>query len=145
MKQEILETLHHRPPYLQIEDYEEIKENKIKIKRTLKKATFYFAGHFPGAPVVPGAMMCEMLFQSSCLLLSKLQKQKDMAIGVVTKIKNAKFKGFLRPGDDITLEVEVLAQVGDQFQMKGVILKGEAQVAVVTFNCANIPSEKLLN
>ena len=145
---EVLDTLHHRPPYLQIENYETIQGQSIRIKKTLHPDTFYFKGHFPGAPVVPGAMMCEMIFQSSCLLLTKLypeDKEKGMAIGVVTKIRDAKFKSFLRPHDEIVLNVRVVSEVGNHFQMEGSISKDEKTVALVKFNCANIEASALVH
>ncbi len=147
-KKEVLDTLYHRPPYLQIESYEEIQGETITVKKTLQPDTFYFKGHFPGAPVVPGAMMCEMIFQTSCLLLTKLHpedEKKGMAIGVLTKIRDAKFRSFLRPHDSITIKVKVISKVGDHFQMEGLISKDEKTVALVKFNCANIESSSLLH
>ncbi len=147
-KKEVLDTLYHRPPYLQIESYEQIEGETITVKKTLWPDTFYFKGHFPGAPVVPGAMMCEMIFQTSCLLLTKLHpedEKKGMAIGVLTKIREAKFRSFLRPHDKITIKVKVVSKVGDHFQMEGQITKDDKTIALVKFNCSNIESSSLLH
>ena len=146
-QKEVLDTLYHRPPYLQIQNYETIQDKTIIIKKTLQPDTFYFKGHFPGAPVVPGAMMCEMIFQSSCLLLSKLYpdyEKKGLAVGVVTKIREAKFKSFLRPQDEILLKVRVVSDLDPHFQMEGTISKGETTVARVKFNCSNIDESLLI-
>ena len=68
-----------------------------------------------------------------------------MAIGVLTKIRDAKFRSFLRPHDSITIKVKVISKVGDHFQMEGLISKDEKTVALVKFNCANIESSSLVH
>jgi len=146
-EKDVLDSLHHRPPYLQIQSFEQIKDQTIIIKKTLHPDTFYFKGHFPGAPIVPGAMMCEMIFQASCLLLTKLypeDEKKGMAIGVLTKIREAKFKSFLRPNDEILLKVRIVSIIDHHFQMEGSILKNDTTVALVKFNCANIEGRALI-
>ena len=70
-KADIQKLLHHRDPYLLIDEVLEISETGItSIKTVNLENDFYLKGHFPNAPVVPGAMMQEMTTQSAGLLMT---------------------------------------------------------------------------
>ena len=68
---EIKTLLHHREPYLLVDKVLEINPHKIKTQKIHTGSEFYIQGHFPGAPVVPGAMQQEMCTQAAGLLLTK--------------------------------------------------------------------------
>ena len=68
-----------------------------------------------------------------------------MAVGVLTKIREAKFKSFLRPNDKITIKVKVISKVDKHLQMEGRIIKNDASIALIKFNCANIEGPDLIH
>ena len=68
-QEEIKKILPHRDHMLLI-DEAELREGKAYGKKTIRGDEFFLQGHFPGNPVVPGVILCEILGQSACVLLS---------------------------------------------------------------------------
>ena len=68
-QEEIKKILPHRDHMLLI-DEAELREGKAYGKKTIYGDEFFLQGHFPGNPVVPGVILCEILGQSACVLLS---------------------------------------------------------------------------
>ena len=66
----IEDYLHHRSPYLLVQNIVEISDQKIVTEATISGDEFFIAGHFPGAPILPGAMMQEMSTQTAGILLA---------------------------------------------------------------------------
>lgn len=97
-KQEIMEILPHRDNMLLVDEAEIIDETTSKGKYRVTGDEFFLKGHFPGNPVVPGVILCEMMGQSSCVLLA------DKAKGCTpyfTKMNDVKFKNVVKPGDTL--------------------------------------------
>lgn len=63
----------------------------------IKDDAWFLKGHFPDAPVVPGVMLCEILAQSTCILLA--DKMTDGKMPMYTGLNNVKFRSPVRPGD----------------------------------------------
>jgi 3-hydroxyacyl-[acyl-carrier-protein] dehydratase len=77
---------------------------------------FFLQGHFPGNPVVPGVIQCEMLAQSACLLL--LGKAEGMT-PLYTGLNNVKFRGQVKPGDTFETQCELTRSRGNFYFAKG--------------------------
>ena len=93
-----MEILPHRHPFLLIDTIEELEPGVRAVGR--KNVTFnepYFAGHFPGNPVVPGVILCEMLAQSACILLA--DDMTEDKLPMYTGLNNVRFKSPVKPGD----------------------------------------------
>lgn len=97
--EEIKEILPHRDNMLLVEEAELVDENTSIGKYTVKGDEFFLKGHFPGNPVVPGVMLCEMMAQSSCVIFKDLVKG---ATPYFSKFSNVKFKNKVLPGDTLT-------------------------------------------
>ena len=66
----IQDYLHHRSPYLLVQNIVEISSEKVVAETKISGDEFFIAGHFPGAPILPGAMMQEMSTQTAGILIA---------------------------------------------------------------------------
>jgi 3-hydroxyacyl-[acyl-carrier-protein] dehydratase len=148
----ILKRLHHRPPYLMINDVIEHSSSRLTAVSLPKGDEFYLRGHFPGTPVVPGAMMQEMTTQAAGLLITEhhspvhdydSETTKGWALGVLRAVHNAKYKTFARPGDRLVVKVELIDHVEAVFRFKGKIEVDGTTIMFNEFSLVNIEEEKL--
>lgn len=117
--EEILKAIPHRPPFLFVDKIIEITDTKIKATRKVSPQEEYFKGHYPGNPIMPGVLICEAIFQSGAILLSRIIGQVDDAVPVLVRINNARFKSMVKPGDTLELEAEVVEKVSSAYFLKG--------------------------
>ena len=109
---EICEIIPHRHPFLlvdYIEDYEP-GEYAIGYKCVTYREDF-FAGHFPGEPVMPGVLIIEALAQTGAVAILSLPENKGKT-AYFAAINSAKFKKKVIPGDVLMLETEIIKVKG---------------------------------
>lgn len=146
--------LHHRPPYLLIDRIVSIGDSQVVTSATVAPEAFFIAGHFPGAPIVPGAMMQEMTTQSAGVLIAArfnpMQTYNthdpffnEFALGVLVKIKQARYRGFARPGDELTITIDLDERVGNVFDFAGRIEANGKAILRNEFQLTNMPSKVL--
>lgn len=97
-QEQIKKIIPHRDNMLLVEEAEVIDESTSKGRYTVKGDEFFLKGHFPGNPVVPGVILCEMMAQSSCVLLAG---KAENCTPYFTKLDNVKFKNKVLPGDTL--------------------------------------------
>jgi len=97
-KEEIKNILPHRQNMLLIDDVEFIDGTAVG-HYTVRGDEFFLRGHFPGNPIVPGVILCEILAQSACILLK--DNIASGQIPVYTGLNNVKFRSPVKPGDTI--------------------------------------------
>jgi 3-hydroxyacyl-[acyl-carrier-protein] dehydratase len=102
---EIKEILPHREPFLLIDEVVELVpgERVVAIKR-VRADEYYFEGHFPGNPVMPGVLQIEALAQAGAVAVLSMPEHKGK-IAYFTSVDMAKFRGMVQPGDELRLEV----------------------------------------
>ena len=93
-QEEIKKILPHRDHMLLI-DEAELREGKAYGKKTIRGDEFFLQGHFPGNPVVPGVILCEILGQSACVLLSG---EAEGITPFFTGLDKVRFKNPVHPG-----------------------------------------------
>lgn len=100
-KDELKQILPHREPMLLL-DEAELKEDNLAVgKYTVKGDEWFLQGHFPGMPIVPGVVQCEMLAQTCCMLLSEQVKGK---LPLFAGLDRVRFKNRVLPGDTLVME-----------------------------------------
>ena len=108
-KEQIKEYLPHREPMLLIDSTESIDENHVKSWLHINGDEYFLQGHFPGYPVVPGVILCEVMAQSCVMLLGEGLKGRTPLYAGLDKVK---FKRQVRPGDTIEVTAQRLAVRG---------------------------------
>jgi UDP-3-O-[3-hydroxymyristoyl] N-acetylglucosamine deacetylase/3-hydroxyacyl-[acyl-carrier-protein] dehydratase len=119
--QQIFQYLPHRYPFLLVDRVVEYEERKRIIG--LKNVTInepFFAGHFPGHPIMPGVLIIEAMAQVGGLLLMDSIENPEEKIVYFMALNNVKWRRPVTPGDQIRFEVEVLQIRGRTARMKGV-------------------------
>src|SRR5213075_3586800 len=112
--------LPHRYPFLLIDRVLELKrkERIVAIKNVTINEPF-FVGHFPGLPIMPGVLIVEAIAQAGgALLLTEIQDRADKLM-VFTGIERARFRRPVVPGDQLRIEVNVLAWRRTAVRMEG--------------------------
>lgn len=111
-KEQIKQIIPQREPFLMIDEVEEIitGESAIAYKYVDEKE-WYFKGHFPGNPVMPGVLIAESLAQTGAVAILSMEenKGKNALFGGIDKMK---FKKMVVPGDKLKLEVKIIKRKG---------------------------------
>ena len=137
-KEEIKKIIPQREPFLMIDEVEEYISGEMAIAyKNVNESEWYFKGHFPGNPIMPGVLITEALAQTGAVAILSLEenKGKNALFGGIDKMK---FKKMVTPGDRLKLEVRIIKKKGPIGVGEGiatvngdVVAKGELTFAVV--------------
>lgn len=132
---EIQEIIPHRYPFLLVDKVEELEIGKRAVGyKNVTMNEYFFAGHFPEEPVMPGVLIIEALAQVGAISLLSVEEYKGR-IAYFGGISKAKFRRKVVPGDVLRLEVEIIKMKGPIGVGKGIAtVNGETAVeAELTF------------
>lgn len=133
---EIQQILPHRYPFLLIDRVVELERMKriVAIKNITVNEP-YFQGHFPGMPIMPGVLMVEAIAQAGGALLLTEVDDRHNKLMVFTGIERARFRRPVTPGDQLRIEVTVLAWRRTAVRMQGKVYVGEKLVCEAVVSC----------
>ena len=136
-RDEIKEFLPHREPMLLLDEVE-IADGKAIGKYAVKGDEFFLQGHFPGNPIVPGVIQCEMIAQTAVALLPDCKGKTPLYTG----LNNVKFKNPLLPGDTAVMTVSLTNRRGVFCFAKGKLCAGEKLCTSAEFSFAILPARQ---
>ena len=117
---DILKILHHRYPFLLIDEITELVPDKTV--KAVKNVTFnepYFQGHFPGKPIMPGVLIIEAMAQSGGFLLLHTVGDPTKKLVIFSRINSAKFKKMIYPGDRVHFEIDLVSYKMNTCKLSG--------------------------
>lgn len=103
---DLLNILPHKHPYLLIDRVIElVKGKKVVAVKAVTYSENFFLGHFPGNPILPGAVIIEAASQAAGLLVCTMSDNEEkQMIGYVTAVKDFKFRKKVKPGSLLLIE-----------------------------------------
>lgn len=138
----IKRSIPHREPFLLIDEIVEQDERRIVCRKTFTGREWWYAGHYPAFPITPGVLLCEAAMQAGAVLLAAhVDATGNGKIPVVTRANNIQFKRMVRPGDTITMEVELKDEVSGAYYLTGRITTGGKLAARLDFACTLAEAE----
>ena len=131
---DILKILHHRYPFLLIDEIVELIPDKSV--RAIKNVTFnepYFQGHFPGKAIMPGVLIVEAMAQSGGFLLLHTVEDPQKQLVIFSRINYAKFKKKIVPGDSVIFETDLISFKMNTCKLRSRAIVNEKIVAEAEF------------
>jgi 3-hydroxyacyl-[acyl-carrier-protein] dehydratase len=137
---QIQRILPHRFPFLLIDRVISLTpRQKIVALKNVSANEPHFAGHFPGFPIMPGVLIVEAIAQAGGALLLTEIPDRDNKLMVFTGIERARFRKPVVPGDQLRIEVEVLAWRNTATRMQGKAYVGDKLVCEAVVTCQLVP------
>ena len=135
----IQKILPHRYPFLLVDAIEEMEPKKriVGIKNVTINE-YFFQGHFPGKPVMPGVLIVESMAQIGGLLLLQEVEDRDRKVMYMAAIDNARFRRPVVPGDQLRVEVNVITFRGPFCKVQGHARVNGELAAEATLMCAMV-------
>ena len=134
----VLSLIPHRPPFLFVDEIVSESADSLVARRTFRADEAFYQGHYPGAPITPGVLLCEAVFQAGALYMARTMAGQGSQPGVplLAKISDVRFRHPVFPGETITIEVRKKESLGGFTMMSGSIKSGDKRVLTVDFSVA---------
>ncbi len=131
----VTDLIPHRPPFLFVDAIESETPEGMATRRLWRPDETFYQGHYPGAPITPGVLLCESVFQSGCLCLARSLSPGGGSGGVpmIAKIGDVRFRNPVYPGDTTRAEVKRRESLAGFTLLHGVMTRGEKRVLTVDF------------
>ena len=144
--EDIHRRIPHRPPFLFVDRIIEINAEDATCELSVREDFDIFKGHYPNNPIFPGVLSCEAVFQTGAIFLSEKIGQDELnssrATPVLSRIRDARFKRMIKPGDLIQIKVFLQDKIGQFYNLRGEIRLKEKVVTTVSFALALVRSEQ---
>ena len=135
LSEEIMKLIPHRKPFLFIDTCEIIKPGEQGIgNRIFLEDEYFFKGHFPQNPIVPGVIIVEAMAQTAGIVISSnLSNYKDKSV-LFMSVNKAKFRKPILPNEKVSFEVKFLNSVRDVYKFEGTCFKENIKVSEAEFS-----------
>ena len=144
--EEIYRRIPHRSPFLFVDRIIEINPDDATCELHVREDLDLFKGHYPDNPIFPGVLSCEAVFQTGAIFLSEKIGQEVLNSSTVTpvlsRIRDARFKRMIKPGDTIQIKVILHEQIGKFYNLRGEIRLEGKVVTTVSFALALVEEKK---
>ena len=144
--EEIYRRIPHRSPFLFVDRIIEINPDDATCELHVREDLDLFNGHYPDNPIFPGVLSCEAVFQTGAIFLSEKIGQEVLNSSTVTpvlsRIRDARFKRMIKPGDTIQIKVILQEQIGKFYNLRGEIRLEGKVVTTVSFALALVEEKK---
>lgn len=139
-RDELKKILPHREPMLLL-DEAEVVDGVAHGRITITGDEFFVQGHFPGNPVVPGVILCEMLAQNCCVLMGDGLSGQENITPFYTSLDKVRFKHPVRPGDTVELTCQITRHRGPFYFASGEARVGDVLCVTAEMSFALMPAE----
>ena len=132
---EIKKLIPHRSPFLFIDECEILEKGKKGIaSRVFKDDEYFFQGHFPDNPIVPGVIIVEALAQTAGIIVSESLTEYDKKSVLFMSVNKAKFRKPVIPNDKLIFEVNFINSVKNVYKFYGIASKENIKVSEAEFS-----------
>jgi 3-hydroxyacyl-[acyl-carrier-protein] dehydratase len=128
----------HREPFLLVDQIVACDANSIQCRKQFTGDEYFFAGHYPGQPIVPGVLLCEAGMQAGAILLSRRISESsagEQRVPVATRLNDVRFKRIVRPGETIDIDVTLDEELSGAFFMSAKITVNGKPATRFQFAC----------
>lgn len=136
----ILQLIPHRPPFLFVDEIVSATADGLVARRTWRPEEDFYKGHYPGAPITPGVLLCESVFQTAALYIARQAQAAGAKPGegvpLIAKINDVRFRNPVYPGDTVTIEVKKKDALGGFIMLSGAMKNGDKRILTVDFSVA---------
>ena len=133
--EEIKKLIPHRKPFLFIEDFKVIQKGKIgESFRTFDQNEYFFEGHFPNNPIVPGVVIVEAMAQTAGVVVSENLVNKNDQSVLFMSINKAKFRKPVLPDYKIKFHVQMMNNIKNVYKFMGKAYYNELLVSESEFS-----------
>ena len=115
---QVMKVLPHRHPFLMVDKVTRIEGNRITAVKQVSIGEFYFEGHFPGHPIMPGVLQLEAIAQVAGILMMR-QAENAGKLAYFMSAESVKWRKPVRPGDTLIIDVEMMKARGKIGKAKG--------------------------